>query len=396
MSKVYKKRDCPICNYSENELIYNLSYNLPDSYNISNRVDIVYCVNCGFVFKDTSNDLVKLEIFSTNNNRYESFEQDFTKQYLFEEANLIKHIFDDSVSIIDIGCSTGCLLYYLKQKGFNNIIGLDPSKTSCYKAEQKGLNVVNGSIYDDYPGFNNRFNLIILSHVLEHLLDVDTAITNIKKWLSQDGYIYICLPDESLCDKFYGSISSLLCLEHLNHFGETSLDNLMLNHGFEKVSYSFRPYRTSVETIENEENIMASFDAIYKLKTDMNHNKKIIKKDTNTKESVQAALDIYNLRKIASEKKINELYLSGKHFYLWGVSHMAMNLLTDKLSNLNIEAFVDIDSSKQGMFINNIPVLSPDSVKNFSGDILVLNNTSRDSILKTIESIGLKNNIIIL
>ncbi|MGB1103629.1 MAG: class I SAM-dependent methyltransferase [Crocinitomicaceae bacterium] len=46
-----------------------------------------------------------------------------------------------------------------------------------------------------YTKLNERFDLIIMRHVLEHFLDPLTVLKRIREVLSEDGVLYIAVPN---------------------------------------------------------------------------------------------------------------------------------------------------------------------------------------------------------
>jgi 2-polyprenyl-3-methyl-5-hydroxy-6-metoxy-1,4-benzoquinol methylase len=59
-------------------------------------------------------------------------------------------------------------------------------------AKSNGINVRKGSI--EQIKSNEKFDLIILSHVLEHLLNPSVFLKKIKSILSDNGILYIEVP----------------------------------------------------------------------------------------------------------------------------------------------------------------------------------------------------------
>lgn len=389
-------RMCPICNTDVVEKIYTLNYSMPAEYKLSRTIEVVCCSNCGMVYDDLSAVLDDCEEYSKENNRYEDYEMDYIKRYLSEIGDdFSKRFSPRDISILDIGCSTGILLDILKNKGFVNICGLDPSKISCEKVVQRNINARQGSIYEKMIDFEDNFDVIILVQVLEHLYDVDKAIIQMKKWLKDDGYIYISVPDAASYQDYYGNISSVLCAEHINHFSEISLNRVMEKHGFKQRTFFKRSFKVSEKSNTHGDDIVSSFDGIYSVvnKSELSQD---IDKDIKSAKSVKSLIEEYETRNANKEKKIKKLLESGEQLILWGATHMAMNLLDTTLKNCNIEAFVDIDCSKQGLVIKGIPVKSPEILYEFDGSILILESIVMSDILNSIKKMGLTHNVVIL
>lgn len=123
--------------------------------------------------------------------------------------------------ILEIGCGTGYLLSLLKEKGAE-VIGIEPGNQAEIGKEKYNLDIIQ----DYYPSekLKDKFDIIILYNVLEHISDIATFLKNIKNQLKDQGRIYYAVPD---CEKpiKYGDISMLIHM-HYNYFVEQSLKNI--------------------------------------------------------------------------------------------------------------------------------------------------------------------------
>lgn len=389
-------RNCPICNKESATVIDSFDFVMPEEYADGGTISLVECNSCGFVYKDIVRDLYGEAKQTRCENRYESFEHDFTKAYLKEEAEAIMNYFGKEMVLLDVGCCTGYLLHYLSAQGIKHCSGLEPSAVSCEKALEKGISVHMGSVYDDIPEFENVFDIIILSQVLEHISELKLCIRQMNKWLKKDGFIFISVPDEQNCDKYYGSISSVLSLEHVNHFGTVALDNLMLGSGFSLLSHKQRNYYMNSRQKEDRDCIMASFDSVYRKSPEAKDLSFILQRDREVGRSIMNLLSQYKNRKCSVRQKVKELQTSGKQYIIWGVSHMALNLLCDELKNVSIVSFTDSDPSKHRLHIMNLPVIPPSEIAESNTEILVMNNNSKNSICQSIEAFGLLNPVHII
>ncbi len=82
------------------------------------------------------------------------------------------------------------------------------------------------------------FDCVILSQVIEHIYDLNKAIENVSHLLKNGGILYIEAPDASrYWDCFIAPYYYFDC-EHINHFDEHSLKNLLALNGLEVVSHS--------------------------------------------------------------------------------------------------------------------------------------------------------------
>ena len=90
---------------------------------------------------------------------------------------------------------TGGLLQVLAARGYPRAEGLDPDPAAVMQARQKGLRVSEGLASQAPARYAGRqFDLIVLSHVAEHLRDLDW-LRGLPALLAPGGALYIEIPD---------------------------------------------------------------------------------------------------------------------------------------------------------------------------------------------------------
>ena len=97
-------------------------------------------------------------------------------------------------SILDVGCSNGSFLKFLKTKFPNaNLVGLDVSKKLlCVAAKNvKNGKFINGSIEDKSCLGKNKYDLITMFGVIGILKDPKKSIINSVSRLNKGGRLYI-------------------------------------------------------------------------------------------------------------------------------------------------------------------------------------------------------------
>jgi SAM-dependent methyltransferase len=99
--------------------------------------------------------------------------------------------------VLDIGCGDGFFLSRLRELGFIEIQGIDPSETFLSRCRDKGLSVEKKDLFDLKR--EPRFDLVLLIEVLEHLEEPRKAIEVIRSILREDGKLLLTVP---VCDSF--------------------------------------------------------------------------------------------------------------------------------------------------------------------------------------------------
>lgn len=101
-------------------------------------------------------------------------------------------------NVLDVGCGSGHGLRYLKdQLPGIDIHGIEASP-DCRDVltREVGATLLDSDV--DGPWLDNnmeKFELIIMRHVVEHLLSPIETLDRLKKALSPDGLLYIAVPD---------------------------------------------------------------------------------------------------------------------------------------------------------------------------------------------------------
>jgi 2-polyprenyl-3-methyl-5-hydroxy-6-metoxy-1,4-benzoquinol methylase len=139
--------------------------------------------------------------------------------------------------VLEIGCSAGGILIPFFQKG-GVVRGYDYDVRYINfgnKAEPK-LNLKVGGLAD-LRNSSEKYDLIILNHVLEHLYDPIDAIQLLKKSLTGNGILYIGVPGLENPDYYFSPSKSFLGslhIGHVYHFTRKSLESIMI--GFKTLS----------------------------------------------------------------------------------------------------------------------------------------------------------------
>lgn len=137
--------------------------------------------------KDTKS---QISIIDTNN---------FTYRVILPVVN--KYI-GTKKKILDIGCGAGTLCFYIASKG-NSVTGIDISKKAINACEMsaKNLSLASKTSFkvltfpQEMP--KGKFDVVILTEVLEHLEEDKLALRKIYNLLSKNGIAIISTPSKN-------------------------------------------------------------------------------------------------------------------------------------------------------------------------------------------------------
>ncbi len=131
--------------------------------------------------------------------------------------------------VLEAGCMFGYLLQELKSE--YKVRGIDIGRDAVTYCKEQGLNVDDISIENFISGSLEKFDIIVISHVLEHLLHPDEVLLQLHKLLNPGGMIYILVPNyNSVTAKVFGRYWGWWQVPvHINHFNKKSLTALAEN-----------------------------------------------------------------------------------------------------------------------------------------------------------------------
>jgi 2-polyprenyl-3-methyl-5-hydroxy-6-metoxy-1,4-benzoquinol methylase len=213
---------------------------------------------------------VKLE---GNQEKYaEVYPEPFTKESnkgAFESYKFIRSKNIPKGTYLDIGCGNGALLHLAKKEGWE-VEGLELFEFLANKIKET-LNIdvyVKNFLDFDISDFHNKYDLISLRHVLEHLPDSNLALTNINKMLKKDAYALFEFPN---IEAFSFNLKRFLSKTgiyskkyndswvpgHCNEFSIDPWKYLLDKTGFELISwqtYSLKPLNNMLYGVFNSGN----------------------------------------------------------------------------------------------------------------------------------------------
>jgi 2-polyprenyl-3-methyl-5-hydroxy-6-metoxy-1,4-benzoquinol methylase len=130
-----------------------------------------------------------------------------------------------------VGCNEGRGLEFYKANGFE-AQGLELNSHAANVARSKGF-IVYGSTLEEFEQ-DQKFDVIVLSNVLEHSLDPSKMLAAIYRLLNPGGIVCISCPNsESWLRKTFGKYWINWHVPfHLTHFSQKTLTDLLVKNHF--------------------------------------------------------------------------------------------------------------------------------------------------------------------
>ena len=235
MKEGFENINCPVCRNDQHQLFLN-TFDRFAATKI-NEFQIVKCTNCGFIFlnprpdTETASQYYDVDGYDPflSADQSQSLRDKF---YLFlRKLNLafkfkkIRGFKPKPGKILDIGCATGEFLEKY-QKHLWQCTGVEVAEKAGQIASAKNIKVFQ-SVHE-IPD-TEKFDLITMWHVLEHVHDLNETIGKIGKLIKKDGILVIAVPNIHSWDAgvYKSDWVALDAPRHLYHFSPDSIQKLL-------------------------------------------------------------------------------------------------------------------------------------------------------------------------
>lgn len=234
-----EKKGCPFCGDEQFTAVSNAAdYGIP--------VRNVLCVHCGLVYispQPSEEEIAQYyrstfiqkrhAIESVESARARALAKGSEKKY---SIDFFADGLNSSSKVLEIGCSYGFLLKIIYEKTGAAVQGVEPSEVSgSFAREEFHIPVFTGTV-ESYLSSKpqEKFSLIILYHVLEHLRDPVSVLKTLKGMLVPGGRIYIAVPDVTHIQE---PLESFFQVPHLVTFSPWTLSKVLEAAGFSPVKF---------------------------------------------------------------------------------------------------------------------------------------------------------------
>ncbi|MEI0530958.1 class I SAM-dependent methyltransferase [Brachyspira pilosicoli] len=250
---------CGICgsnNYTEIGIIKNIWQNDKKVYQ---------CNNCKLYYieyptEDEMNNLYKNEyhkywLYHNGKNKiknkifeYAKFKIRYSRS--LSQFKFINSLFKDiknkhNIKICEIGAFDGLLLKIFKDNGFS-VYGYELNDYAREYAQNKYDIKLKSNFLTD----NEKYDVIILSHILEHFIKPKDILLKIKSMLNSNGVLYIEVPNSPMIDEVSKDVLiDYLTTEHTVNFSPSNLSILLKNTKFNIIDIKYSNYNVNKDNI---------------------------------------------------------------------------------------------------------------------------------------------------
>ena len=151
---------------------------------------------------------------------------------------------DEKMEILDLGCRDCAMSQkYLESVSNYSFTGVDIDNNAIERARNKGLRVVNQDIETFLTeNISKKFDLIVLSEVLEHLVDPIAILKKINLILKENALLIITVPNAFRLKnriKFLFGINFEEDYTHVQWFNERILQQYLEDANFKAVKFRY-------------------------------------------------------------------------------------------------------------------------------------------------------------
>ena len=225
---------CPLCHHQYAYLIAEKDrYGLP--------VETLLCKHCSLVFSGSyfSDEYaseyygsIAITFKQTGVSLKELFEQrsgpngHAVKRWAYLKDSISQSSYNNIQTVVEIGCSDGANLYPYHKDG-KEVHGFDFDTKRIAEGKRHGLSLHHGDIHTAID-LGLKADLVVLSHFVEHLVDIDVFLGFLKKIMKEGALLYVEVPGL----QFYNCLKSNTKTIDGHGGGNNLLAHLQVEHNF--------------------------------------------------------------------------------------------------------------------------------------------------------------------
>ncbi len=163
---------------------------------------------------------------------------------IFSKKFILSQITKDH-RVLDLGCSTGVISNYISEAA-NKVVGIDLNRKSIEKAKstfkRNNLTFVCDEAESFLSGCEEKFDVLILSHIIEH---IDNPLEFLNRFKNQFNLIYIEVPDfdRYYLNRYRVELSNSLIYsdsDHVSEFDRKDLQHLLNQSGLSIIKEEYK------------------------------------------------------------------------------------------------------------------------------------------------------------
>ena len=282
--------------------------------------------------------------------------------------------------IIDVGCNDGKFLSRLRESGFEDLYGLEPTKNMSTLAVSAGFRVYNSYLSmkksDEIIASTGKFDCVVLRQVLEHIENLSDFGSALRNLLKPNGLLVIEVPD---AQAHFDGPDFALWEEHVNEFNLESVERFLRAHGLQVID-SYKTQFSGVCLTVLSQLVDTTSIAIEPVSETIDSFRKWALRFDSFRQQVEAELQDFVSRDLP--------------IALYGVGARSSVFLNVTKSMSKISLAIDDDPAKQGKYLPGTSILirsREDGFKLLKENSLVLLGVNGENENKLLNEIAPRN-----
>lgn len=286
-------------------------------------------------------------------------------------AEMIREHFSRGVRIVEVGGYDGYVLKQLEPLA-SEVLLIDGSEAGTAIARRHGIQTrtafLDRVLAEELAG---TFDVVICRHVIEHVPDPSSLLSDLGMLLAEGGLLFVETPD--LASMLKNRLMRIVMLEHLHTFSIQSLEKYAKKSGLTAVDIAIP-------------NTLA-FVALLQKDTTEAHAYPLRPIDDPNTLRANAHAWAYNIDEHNSKIShiVAEWHKSGKNIWIWGASTAGGSLFGDYYSQdpKQFKGFIDSDPTKYGrrfFAVPNLPIVSPEEAHAQGIDAILIATYAVDEV----------------
>ena len=235
------KYKCLVCNGVCRVVLTGLS---DDRFGAPGIFDIIRCKQCHLdqLYPRPSEDELKslyekyynwggIAGTTYTNLRQRFFKSVFYRLWIKCDGDVFFHGRRGNGRLLDVGCNEGRGLFFYSKNGFK-AEGIELNERAAKEAQALGFVVHNVPLHKFRS--KKRYDVVVLSNVLEHSLNALSMLTTIRRMLKKSGQLWLSCPN---ADSLWRNVFGRHWLHwhvpfHIVHFSPVTITSLLSQAGF--------------------------------------------------------------------------------------------------------------------------------------------------------------------
>jgi 2-polyprenyl-3-methyl-5-hydroxy-6-metoxy-1,4-benzoquinol methylase len=370
MIKIKKfSRHCPICGFDQGNVLTRISLMCVEGEPLPSEFDVCLCERCCFCFDDIAATQANFDDYYKTTGKYAQANTGGSggtsdadmKRWNHVIRILSAHLTKDQ-RIVDVGCGKGGLLLALQAQGYSNVVGIELS-SGCREALTKQTIACYKDLADCLAA-EAPFDCVICSQVLEHIFSLGGFLKGIGGLIRNKSIIYVEVPNAAGYSDCFHAPFYYFDREHINHFTQRSMDNLISECLHGQQLFSEEAYAEPISGMSTP-NLYAVYQPC--------DEKRAIVPDVLCSRKIESYVSLSAGRDNYPEVEA----LKGSHapVLLWGQgAHLRRLLSKGVFLDIPIKGIIDRDKGGHGESFAGYPIFAPQDIQapRFQGATVII------------------------